>query len=69
VSNLAYLGIAVVISLIGFLVLWLRQRRPHSMEHSLRAFARELDALAPTDDAAPKRTTRARDDGGGRRPG
>lgn len=68
-SNLAYLGIAVVISLIGFLVLWLRHRRPQSMEHSLRAFARELDALAPTDGAAPKRTTRARDDGGSRRPG
>jgi hypothetical protein len=68
-SNLVYLGIAVVISLIGFLVLWLRQRRPQSMEHSMRAFTKELDALAPTDGSAPKRTTRARDNGGGRRPG
>ncbi|HEX2273254.1 MAG TPA: hypothetical protein VHG90_05210 [Acidimicrobiales bacterium] len=68
-SNLAYLGIAVVISLIGFLVLWLRHRRPRSMEHSMRAFTRELDALAPSDNAAPKRTTRARDDGRSRRPG
>ncbi len=68
-SNLVYLGIAVVISLIGFLVLWLRQRRPQSMEHSMREFSRELDALAPTNNAAPKSTTRARDNGGSRRPG
>jgi hypothetical protein len=68
-SNLAYLGIAVVISLIGFFVLWLRHRRPQSMEHSMRAFSRELDALAPSDGAAPKRTTRAPENGGGRRPG
>jgi hypothetical protein len=67
-SNLVYLGMAAVISLVGFLVLWLRHRRPQSMEHSLRAFAKELDALAPTDNAAPKRTTGARDEGG-RRPG
>ncbi|MGI9032272.1 MAG: hypothetical protein DLM54_02905 [Acidimicrobiales bacterium] len=46
-SNLAYLGIAVVISLIGCVVLWLRTRRPRSMEHSMREFSRELDALAP----------------------
>ena len=48
-SNLAYLGIAVVLSLIGCLVLWLRTRRPRSMEHSVREFSRELDALAPTE--------------------
>ncbi len=68
-SNLAYLGIAVVISLVGCLVLWLRYRRPQSMEESMRAFSRELDALAPTDGAAPKRTTRARNDTRSRRPG
>jgi hypothetical protein len=48
-SNLAYLGIAVVLSLVGCLVLWLRTRRPRSMEHSMREFSRELDALAPND--------------------
>ena len=46
-SNLVYLGIAVVFSLVGCTVLWLRNRRPRSMEHSIREFSRELDALAP----------------------
>ena len=52
-SSLVYLGIAVVLSLVGCTVLWLRNRRPRSMEHSIREFTRELDALAPdglTDD-------------------
>lgn len=68
-SNLAYLGIALVISLIGFVVLWLRNRRPQSMEHSMREFSKELDALAPSDMPAPRRTTRARGNGRSRRPG
>ena len=46
-SSLAYLGIAVVLSLVGCTVLWLRNRRPRSMEHSIKEFSRELDALAP----------------------
>jgi hypothetical protein len=47
VSGLVYLGIAVVLSLVGCTVLWLRNRRPRSMEHSIKEFTRELDALAP----------------------
>jgi hypothetical protein len=47
VSSLVYLGIAVVFSLVGCTVLWLRNRRPRSMEHSIKEFTRELDALAP----------------------
>jgi hypothetical protein len=46
-SSLVYLGIAVVLSLVGCTVLWLRNRRPRSMEHSIKEFTRELDALAP----------------------
>jgi hypothetical protein len=46
-SNLVYLGIALVLSLVGCTVLWLRNRRPRSMEHSIKEFSRELDALAP----------------------
>ncbi len=46
-SNLVYLGLAVAISLVGCIVLWLRNRRPRSMEHSIREFSRELEALAP----------------------
>ncbi|MFN2609073.1 MAG: hypothetical protein ABR511_14470 [Acidimicrobiales bacterium] len=64
-SNLAYLGVAVVISLVGCLVLWLRTRRPRSMEHSIREFSRELDALAPPDGGPADRSPRPR----GRRAG
>jgi len=68
-SNLAYLGIVVVISLAGFFVLWVRNRRPQSMEHSMREFSKELDALAPSDVPSPTRTTRARGNGRSRRSG
>lgn len=46
-SALVFLGIAVVLSLAGCLVLWLRMRQPRSMDAHIRDFARELDALAP----------------------
>jgi len=46
-SALLFLGIAVVLSLAGGLVLWLRSRQPGSMDAHIRDFARELDALAP----------------------
>ena len=46
-TNLLYLGIAVLLSLVGSFVLWLRSRQPHSMEAGMREFARELQALAP----------------------
>jgi hypothetical protein len=45
--NLVYLGIAVVLSGAGSLVLWLRHRKPKSMEAHMQRFARELEALAP----------------------
>jgi hypothetical protein len=46
-TNLVYLGIAVVFSLLGSLILWLRHRKPRSMEAHMQRFARELEALAP----------------------
>ena len=46
-TNLIYLGIAVLLSLVGSFVLWLRSRQPRSMEAGMREFARELQALAP----------------------
>jgi hypothetical protein len=52
-TNLVYLGIAVVLSLVGCGVLWLRNRRPTTMEASIKDFSRELGALAPDDPAAP----------------
>src|SRR5438876_492671 len=38
-SNLVYLGIAVVLSLLGTLLLWLRHRKPRSMEAHMQRFA------------------------------
>ena len=46
-NALVFLGIAVVLSLIGCGVLWMRSRQPGSMEAHIRDFERELDALAP----------------------
>ncbi len=46
-NALVFLGIAVMLSLTGCLVLWFRSRQPRSMDAHIRDFARELDALAP----------------------
>jgi hypothetical protein len=46
-SNLLYLALAIVFSIIGVLVLWFRTRRPRSMNAHITEFARELQALAP----------------------
>ena len=67
-SNLVYLGMAVVISLVGCTVLWLRHRRPRSMEHSIREFSRELEALAP-DGSQPEGAREPRAQSRGGRPG
>ncbi len=54
-SSLLFLGIAVVVSVIGCLVLWVRHREPRSMDAHIRDFARELDALAPGHRDTPPR--------------
>lgn len=46
-SALIFLGIAVVLSLVGCGILWMRSRQPGSMEAHIRDFERELNALAP----------------------
>ena len=46
-NALVFLGIAVILSAAGCLVLWLRSCQPRSMDAHIRDFARELDALAP----------------------
>ncbi len=46
-NALIFLGIAVLLSAAGCLVLWFRSRQPRSMDAHIRDFARELDALAP----------------------
>ena len=55
-NALVFLGIAVVLSLIGCGILWMRSRQPGSMEAHIRDFERELDALAP--DRPPPRQPR-----------
>jgi hypothetical protein len=52
--NLAFLGVAAVISLVGVTALWLVRRSPRSMEAGMRAFSRELEALAPTETRATR---------------
>jgi len=53
VSNLLYLGIAILFSVIGGAVLYLRNRKPTSLNHGIEEFQRELKALAPERRSAP----------------
>lgn len=54
-SNLIYLVIAVVLSVVGSLVLWYRNRQPRSMDHGIRQFSKGLEALAPDRDQQRER--------------
>jgi hypothetical protein len=47
--------IAVVISVVGSTVLYLRNRSPSSLESGIDNFRREMQALAPRDEQAPPR--------------
>lgn len=51
----AFLMIAVVISVVGSTVLYLRSRSPSSLESGIDNFRREMQALAPRDQRAPHR--------------
>ena len=46
-SNLLFLLAALGISVLGSIVLWLRARKPVTLESSVDSFAREMRALAP----------------------
>jgi hypothetical protein len=52
VSNLAFLLIAVVISVVGVSVLVLRSRPPSSPHSSIDQFHEKMRALAPDEDDA-----------------
>ena len=52
---LAFLMIALVISVVGSTVLYLRNRGPSSLESGIDTFRREMQALAPRDDQVPPR--------------
>ncbi|MFP5317411.1 MAG: hypothetical protein ACLGI2_03855 [Acidimicrobiia bacterium] len=46
-NSILFLVAFLVLTLIGGLVLWLRERGPRSMEAHIREFERELEALSP----------------------
>ena len=46
-SALAFLLVALAISIVGSVVLWLRHRKPSKLEHTIDAFSREMQALSP----------------------
>jgi hypothetical protein len=54
-NAVAFLLIAVVISVVGSTVLYLRHRTPSSLESGIDNFRREMQALAPRDGAEPPR--------------
>ena len=54
-SAIVFLLMAVVISVVGSTVLYLRNRSPSSLEAGIDAFRREMQALAPRDAEAPPR--------------
>ena len=57
-TALAFLGVAVLISLVGCGVLYLRSRQPTSLESGIDAFKREMHALSPEQDLPPQRGVR-----------
>ncbi len=52
-NALAFLGIVIVVSALGSLVVWLRHRSPTTLESGIEAFQREMEALAPPGDDEP----------------
>jgi hypothetical protein len=55
VSALVFLAMAVVISFLGFGVLYLRSRQPKGLESGIDEFRREMSALSPDDPRAHPR--------------
>jgi hypothetical protein len=60
VDPIAFLMIAVVISVVGSLVLYLRSRTPTSLDSGIDNFRREMQALAPRDEEPTPRRWRKR---------
>ena len=54
-NAVAFLMIAVVISVVGSSVLYLRSRTPTSLESGIDTFRREMQALAPRDEVPQAR--------------
>lgn len=52
-SAIGFLLIAVVVTGVGCLILWLQHRSPSTLESGIEAFQREMEALAPPDEPRP----------------
>ena len=46
-NGLVFLVAALLLSIIGSLLLWLRHRKPTSLHHGIDSFSKEMQALAP----------------------
>lgn len=57
-SGLIFLLVALGLSVVGSLALWLRHRKPTSLESGISNFSREMDALAPGEQRAARRARR-----------
>ncbi len=57
-SGLVFLLVALALSVVGSVVLWLRHRTPSSITHGIDEFSREMRALAP--DRSPPHHRRGR---------
>jgi hypothetical protein len=50
-SGLVFLLMALLVSVIGLSLLYVRQRKPTSLDHGITEFQREMRALAPDEHA------------------
>jgi hypothetical protein len=46
-TGIVFLAIALAVSVLGSIALWLRHRDPTSLDHGISEFQREMNALAP----------------------
>jgi hypothetical protein len=58
VNGLVFLGAALLLSVLGSLLLWLRHRKPTSLHHGIDSFSKEMRALSP--DRSQGQTERGR---------
>jgi hypothetical protein len=58
VTALLFLSIAVVVSVVGTLFLWLRNRKPTTWDSGISDFAREMKALEPRDQVEKRSVVR-----------
>ena len=57
-SNIAFLLIAVTLSIVGTLVLWYRNRTPSSWDSGIQEFSRNMKALTPAEREAARRRSK-----------